>query len=53
MGTEVLAITFTILFTIATSGLLGRYLYRVFTGKRRHVQGTGYPPLMNFRLHMA
>jgi K+-transporting ATPase ATPase A chain len=34
MGTEALAIAFTILFTIATSGLLGRYLYRVFTSRR-------------------
>jgi potassium-transporting ATPase potassium-binding subunit len=34
MGTEVVAITFTILFTIATSGLLGRYMHHVFTGKR-------------------
>ena len=34
MGTEILAITFTILFTIVTSGLLGRYMFRVFTGGR-------------------
>jgi K+-transporting ATPase ATPase A chain len=34
MGTEYIAIVFTILFTIATSGLLGRYMYHVFTGKR-------------------
>jgi potassium-transporting ATPase potassium-binding subunit len=34
MGIEVLAIALTILFTIATSGLLGRYLYHVFTGRR-------------------
>ena len=34
MGTEYVAVTFTILFTIATSMLLGRYMARVFTGKR-------------------
>ena len=34
MGTEFFAVGFTILFTIATSGLLGRYMYHVFTGKR-------------------
>ena len=34
MATEYVAIVFTILFTIATSGLLGRYMYHVFTGKR-------------------
>jgi potassium-transporting ATPase potassium-binding subunit len=34
MGTEVFAITFTILFTVATSGLLGRYMYHLFTGRR-------------------
>ena len=34
MGTEYLAVAFTILFTIATSGLLGRYMYHVFTGGR-------------------
>ena len=34
MGTEYLAIAFTILFTIATSGLLGLYMMKVFTGKR-------------------
>ena len=34
MGTEYVAIGFTILFTIATSGLLGGYMYRVFSGDR-------------------
>ena len=34
MGTEYIAIGFTILFTIATSTLLGRYMYHVFTGQR-------------------
>ena len=34
MGTEYVAIAFTILFTIATSGLLGLYMMKVFTGKR-------------------
>ena len=34
MGTEYIAVAFTILFTIATSALLGGYMYRVFTGKR-------------------
>jgi K+-transporting ATPase ATPase A chain len=34
MGTEYLAVGFTILFTIATSGLLGRYMYHVFSGRR-------------------
>jgi K+-transporting ATPase ATPase A chain len=34
MGTEYAAIVFTILFTIATSVLLGRYMYKVFTGER-------------------
>ena len=34
MGTEYVAIVVTILFTIATSLLLGRYMFRVFTGGR-------------------
>ncbi len=34
MATEYLAVAFTILFTIATSTLLGGYMYRVFTGRR-------------------
>jgi K+-transporting ATPase ATPase A chain len=34
MGTEYLAVGFTILFTIATSVLLGRYMFHVFTGQR-------------------
>ena len=34
MGTEYVAVAFTILFTIATSGLLGLYMMKVFTGKR-------------------
>jgi K+-transporting ATPase ATPase A chain len=34
MGTEYIAVGFTILFTIATSALLGGYMYRVFTGER-------------------
>ena len=34
MGTEYIAVGFTILFTIATSGLLGIYMAKVFTGKR-------------------
>ena len=34
MGTEYSAVGFTILFTIATSVLLGGYMYRVFTGGR-------------------
>jgi potassium-transporting ATPase potassium-binding subunit len=34
MGTEYVAIVVTILFTIATSVLLGRYMFRVFTGGR-------------------
>jgi K+-transporting ATPase ATPase A chain len=34
MGTEYVAVAFTILFTIATSALLGGYMYRVFSGQR-------------------
>jgi K+-transporting ATPase ATPase A chain len=34
VGTEYLAVAVTILFTIATSALLGGYMYRVFTGGR-------------------
>ena len=34
MGTEYVAVAFTILFTIATSGLLGLYMMKVFTGRR-------------------
>ena len=34
MGTEYFAVGFTILFTIATSALLGSYMAKVFTGKR-------------------
>jgi K+-transporting ATPase ATPase A chain len=34
MTTEYFAVAFTILFTIATSLLVGRYMFRVFTGKR-------------------
>ncbi len=34
MGTEFIAVAFTILFTIATSLLLGRYMFHVFTGQR-------------------
>jgi K+-transporting ATPase ATPase A chain len=34
MGTEYIAVGFTILFTIATSIPLGRYMFRVFTGNR-------------------
>ena len=34
MNTEVIAVAFTILFTIVTSLLLGRYMARVFTGQR-------------------
>ena len=34
MGTEYMAVGFTILFTIATSALLGSYMSKVFTGKR-------------------
>ncbi|MET0211360.1 MAG: potassium-transporting ATPase subunit KdpA [Vicinamibacterales bacterium] len=34
MGTDYFAIAFTILFTIATSALLGGYMYRVFSGGR-------------------
>jgi K+-transporting ATPase ATPase A chain len=34
MGTESIAVAFTVLFTIATSTLLGGYMYRVFTGQR-------------------
>lgn len=34
MGTEYLAVVFTIACTIATSGLLGGYMYRVFSGQR-------------------
>ena len=34
MSTEYLAVAFTILVTIASSGLLGRYMFRVFTGQR-------------------
>ena len=33
MGTEYVAIAFTILSTIATSLLLGRYMFHVFTGR--------------------
>jgi potassium-transporting ATPase potassium-binding subunit len=34
MGLEYVAVVFTILFTIATSALLGSYMAKVFTGKR-------------------
>jgi K+-transporting ATPase ATPase A chain len=34
MGTEFVAVGFTILFTIVTSVLLGRYMFHVFTGQR-------------------
>jgi K+-transporting ATPase ATPase A chain len=34
MGTEFFAVAFTILFTIATSLALGRYMFHVFTGRR-------------------
>jgi K+-transporting ATPase ATPase A chain len=34
MGTEYVAVAFTILFTIGTSVLLGRHMYHVFTGQR-------------------
>jgi K+-transporting ATPase ATPase A chain len=34
MGTEYAAVAFTILFTVATSLLVGRYMFHVFTGKR-------------------
>ncbi len=34
MGTEYIAVVFTILFTIATSGALGLYMANVFSGKR-------------------
>jgi K+-transporting ATPase ATPase A chain len=34
MGTEYLAVAFTILFTITTSLFLGRYIFRVFTDRR-------------------
>jgi K+-transporting ATPase ATPase A chain len=34
MGTEYAAVAFTILFTIATSLLLGRYMFQVFSGGR-------------------
>jgi len=34
MGTEYIAVGFTILFTIATSLVLGLYMFKVFTGKR-------------------
>lgn len=34
MSTELIAVAFTILFTIATSALLGLYMARVFTGGR-------------------
>src|SRR5215203_1693673 len=34
MGTEYAAVAFTILFTIATSLLVGRYMFHVFTGRR-------------------
>ena len=33
MGTEYLAVGFTVVFTIATSLPLGRYMFRVFTGR--------------------
>ena len=34
MGTEYIAVGLTVLFTIATSTLLGSYMAKVFTGKR-------------------
>ena len=34
MGTDIFAIAFTILFTIATSLLVGRYMFKVFTDRR-------------------
>ncbi|MEO8681495.1 MAG: potassium-transporting ATPase subunit KdpA [Vicinamibacterales bacterium] len=33
MGTEYIAVGFTILFTVVTSLVLGRYMFKVFTGK--------------------
>ena len=43
MGAEYFAIVFTIVFTIATSGLLGRYMWRVFTGKRTFLDPVRVP----------
>jgi K+-transporting ATPase ATPase A chain len=43
MGTEYLAIVVTIAFTIATSGLLGGYMYRVFTGQRTWIDPVFVP----------
>ncbi len=34
MGTEYIAVAFTVLFTIATSLVIGRYMFKVFTGQR-------------------
>ena len=34
MGAEYLAVAFTVVFTVVTSGVLGRYMYNVFTGRR-------------------
>src|SRR5262245_3542424 len=43
MSTEYLAIVVTIAFTIATSGLLGGYMYRVFTGQRTWIDPVFLP----------
>jgi K+-transporting ATPase ATPase A chain len=43
MTTEILAVAFTILFTIATSLLLGRYMFTVFTGGRTLVDPVFVP----------
>jgi len=43
MGTEYVAVGFTILFTIATSLLLGRYMFKVFTGQRTLLDPVLFP----------
>ncbi len=43
MGTEYVAVCFTILFTIATSLWLGRYMFKVFTGQRTLLDPVLFP----------
>src|SRR5688572_24273567 len=43
MGAEYLAIVVTMAFTIATSGLLGGYMHRVFSGQRTWIDPVCVP----------
>ena len=52
MGTEYTAVAFTMIVTIATSLLLGRYMFYVFTG-RRTLADPIFVPLERFVLHVT